>query len=63
MTKTEKKKLAQKLIMEQIAKIGYGNDYEDFLAKFDSEDEAQEVLYEQMNRVAKLLGYESAWFY
>ncbi len=58
-----KKQLAQNLIMEQIAKIGYGSDYEEFLSKFDSEEEAQKVLYEQMNRVAKMFGFESAWFY
>ena len=63
MTKKERKQLAQTLIMNQLAKIGYGSEYDEFLAEFDSDEEGQRVLFEQMNRVAKLMGYQTAWLY
>ena len=62
MRKTEAKKEAQRLIMRQISTIGYGRFYEEFVEKVGSEDEANEILGEQMNRVAKLLGFKCAWF-
>ncbi len=63
MTKTEKKRLAQDLIMEQIAKIGYGSDYENYKDRIGDDEEATKILFEQMERVAKLLGFKGAWFY
>ena len=62
MTKKEKKELAQTLIMNQISIIGYGNNYERFVEQIGSQREADKILYEQMKRVAKLFGYDCAWF-
>lgn len=63
MTAKEKKVKAQDLIMKQIANIGYGSDYEEFVKLIGSQEEADKVMKTQMDRVAKLFGYESAWFY
>ena len=60
MTKTEKKKMAQALIMHQLSGIGYGTAYEDF--KKEAGEEADTIIMEQMNRIAKLMGYKYAWF-
>lgn len=60
MNKTEKKKLAQDLIMEQIAIIGYGDRYEEF--KKAVGDNADEILKGQMDRVARIMGYKESWF-
>lgn len=60
MTKTEQKKLAQDLIMDQIAIIGYGDKYEEF--KKQVGDDADSILKAQMDRIAKLFGYNEAWF-
>ena len=62
MTKKEKKYLAQHLLMCQIASIGYGEKYEKFVKDIGSQTEADQILMEQMNRVAKILGYDHAWF-
>lgn len=62
MTKKEKKQLAQHLLMKQISSIGYGSSYEQFVKDIGSQTEADEILMEQMNRIAKLLGYDHAWF-
>ena len=61
MTKTEAKRKAQDLILEQIAKIGYGDEYEAFKAEV-GDKEAEEILKHQMDRVAKMFGYSQAWF-
>lgn len=63
--KTTPKKLAQDIIMDQIAlAIGYG------LEKYDSYEGdlteregklVQEQIEKQANRVAKIFGYERAW--
>ncbi len=71
MKKAEKKQLAKKLIMDQLAIIGYGERYDEFVRAIDDgtkykEDvlaEADEIIMEQMNRIAKLMGYNNAWFY
>ena len=60
MTKTEQKRLAQDLIMEQIAIIGYGERYEEFCRQIG--DGADEILKGQMDRVAKIMGYTESWF-
>lgn len=60
MTKTEQKKLAQDLIMGQIAIIGYGERYEEF--KQQVGDDADAILKAQMDRVAKMFGFNEAWF-
>ena len=62
MTKAEKKKIAQNLIMDQIAKIGYGDDYEEFRTEIGDDEEAVTILKEQMDRVAKMFGFREAWF-
>lgn len=48
--------------MVQLAKIGYGSDYEDFVAEVGDDDEAVEILKSQMDRVARMFGYSQAWF-
>jgi hypothetical protein len=60
MTKTEQKKLAQDLIMNQIAIIGYGERYEEF--KQQVGDDADAILKAQTDRVAKMFGFDEAWF-
>ncbi len=60
MNKTEAKKKAQELIMEQIAKIGYGSDFDKYIA--EGPDDAEEILKKQMDRVARMFGHEEAWF-
>ena len=62
MTKTEKKQLAQDLIMRQIAIIGYGDAYAEYVKQIGSESEADKIMMSQMNRIAKIFGYEHAWF-
>ncbi len=62
LTKTEKKKLAQDIIMKQLAIIGYGDRYEEFVNQVGNQEEADEIMLEQMNRIAKMFGYEGAWF-
>lgn len=62
MTKTEKKQLAQDLIMHQVSIVGYGEFYEQYVQKIGDAEEADKILLEQMSRVAKLFGFENAWF-
>lgn len=64
MTKKQAKEKAQDLIMMQIAKIGYGSDYEDFVKEVGEgdSDKADAILKSQMDRVAKMFGYSEAWF-
>ena len=49
--------------MEQIACIGYGNRYEEYIAECGDEATAWAVLKEQCDRIARLFGEEEAWFY
>lgn len=60
MTKKEKKQKAQDLIMQQISIIGYGNSFEEYMQEVGPD--GQEILLEQMNRVAKIFGFKEAWF-
>lgn len=62
MTSKEKKLKAQDLIMQHLSTIGYGSDFEEFAKLVGNEEEATKILFQQMNRVAKLCGYDSAWF-
>ena len=62
MTKREMKAGAQELIMEQIACIGYGDRYEEYVAAFGDEAAAWTALKEQCDRVARLFGEKGAWF-
>ena len=62
MRKAEKKQKAQDLIMQQISIIGYGNNYEDFVKEIGNQEEADKVLKEQMDRIAKIFGYTESWF-
>lgn len=61
-SRTQAKKAAQDLIMNHIATIGYGSRYEEFVEKVGDMEEANAILMNQMDRVAKLMGYDSAWF-
>ena len=69
MTRNEQKRKAQELIMDQLAKIAYGQPYDDFVRECfgdlseQSLEEANALLSIQMDRVAKLFGYEKSWFY
>ena len=58
----EKKQAAQDLIMQQISIIGYGDSYREFVDQIGSQEEADKVLMDQMNRVAKMFGFKAAWF-
>ena len=64
MNKTQAKHMAQDLIMCQIAKIGYGEEYENFVREVaDGDNEkADAILMKQMNRIAKMFNYSQAWF-
>ena len=62
MNRKEQKQKAQNLIMEQLSKIGYGEDYDAYADLFDSREEADACLSIQMDRVAKLFGFDRAWF-
>ena len=63
MTKKEQKQLAQDLIMHQISIIGYGDDYEDYRKAIGGDpEEADKILKQQMDRVAKMFGFSGAWF-
>ena len=62
MTKKEQKQLAQDLIMRQISIIGYGDAYEEYLKTIGDESEANEIMMSQMNRIAKMFGFDHAWF-
>ena len=62
MTAKEKKIAAQDLIMHHISIIGYGESFEKFVDEVGDLEEAQEVLKKQMDRIAKLFGFNKAWF-
>ena len=62
MTATEKKIAAQDLIMQQISIIGYGDDFEKFVNEVGDLEEAQKILKKQMDRIAKMFGFNKAWF-
>lgn len=62
MNKTQKKQLAQDLILHQLSAVGYGNDYEEFIKEIGSQTEADHILKQQMDRIAKMFGYKEAWF-
>lgn len=48
--------------MDQISIIGYGERYENFVDEIGSQEEADEILMNQMNRIAKMFGFTNAWF-
>ena len=58
----KQKHAAQDLIMRQLSLIGYGEKYEEYCDMFNTQEEADECLIKQMDRVAKLMGYDKAWF-
>lgn len=58
----ENKQLAQDLIMQHISIIGYGEDYEKYVEEIGSQEDADKILFVQMNRIAKMFGFEKAWF-
>lgn len=62
MTRKEQKQKAQDLIMEHLSIIGYGERYEEYSKLFKSQEEADACMLIQMDRVAKLFGYDRAWF-
>ena len=63
LTVREKKSMAQELIMNHLAAVCYGNAYDNFVLECGGQEKADEIMISQMNRVAKLFGYEKAWFY
>lgn len=46
--------------MDQIAIIGYGDRYEEFKQKVG--EDADEILKGQMDRIAKMFGFNEAWY-
>lgn len=62
MTAKEKKLMAQDLIMRQISIIGYGTDYEDFKEQIGNQEDADKILKQQMDRIAKMFGFSESWF-
>ncbi len=60
MTKKEKKQKAQDLILHQISIIGYGDSFEEYMKEVG--EDGQEILSQQMDRIAKMFGYDRAWF-
>ena len=62
MNKTQKKQLAQDLILHQLSVVGYGNEYEEFVNQVGNNAEADKILKQQMDRIAKMFGYKEAWF-
>ena len=62
-TRTELKNMAQDAIMQGIANtLGYWNpnDYGEDMTE-EQRDELRQVMQREADRVARLLGYESAW--
>ena len=57
-----KKQLAQDLIMHHLSVVGYGTDYEEFVKNIGDDKEADKILKQQMDRIAKLFGFNEAWF-
>lgn len=62
LTKTEAKMLARELIIRHLSKIGYGEEYEAFLEKFDDMHDGEQILKAEMDRVAHLFGMKEAYF-
>ena len=64
MTKTEMKLKAQDMIMSAIGGIfTYEEDeYNELIAEV-GEDEAFEIVKKQCDRVAKMFGFNEAWYY
>lgn len=62
LTAKEAKLKAQDLIMHQISSIGYGSAYEDYCKEVGDSEKADAILQQQMDRVARLFGFKSAWF-
>ncbi len=60
MKMAEKKKKAQDLIMHQLSIIGYGESFEAYCK--ETGEDAEAILKSQMDRVAKLFGFNEAWF-
>lgn len=63
MTKQAIRAEARQLILEQIAAVCYGNDYEKYIENAGDEKIAWEILKEQCDRVAHMFGEKEAWFY
>jgi len=63
MTKKEMRIKAQDIIMSQIAHCGYVLHESDYLDILEEDKELMQVeLKKQMDRVAKLFGFDEAWF-
>lgn len=62
MTKADKKRKAQDLIMHHLSTIGYGDEFEKYCKETGESETSPEILKQQMDRVAKTMGYEKAWF-
>ena len=62
MTAQVKKLKAQDLILGQIAIIGYGDKFDEYVKEIGDKEEATKVLKKQMDRIAKMFGYSESWF-
>ena len=60
MTKREKKQKAQDLIMQQLSIIGYGDNFQEYMNEVG--EDGEQILKEQMDRIAKMFGFTGAWF-
>lgn len=62
-TNKELKQKAQDLLMAQIAGVGYGSEYQDFIELCEGDAAlAYSIVKKQMDRIARMFGYEEAWF-
>ena len=62
MTAKEKKIKAQGLIMYHLSGIGYGTAWEDLTKEIGSQEETEKIVKQQMDRIAKIMGYKEAWY-
>lgn len=60
MTQKEKKQKAQDLIMQQISIIGYGDSFQEYMNEVG--EDGEKILKSQMDRIAKMFGFDGAWF-
>jgi len=58
LTKTEMKRKAQDMIMDKLADVFFNGEYKEGEMPADLEEEVKK----QCDRVAKLLGFNSAWY-
>lgn len=62
MNKTEMKKAAQDVLMQHMAAVAGGDDFEAFTEEVGDRRMAEQIIKAQMDRVARMFGYKEAWF-